>query len=403
MGKLTAKVVESLASPGTYEDGEGLRLVVKASGRKSWVLRYQLNSKRREAGLGSYPAVGLKDARIAAAGMRGKLHTGIDPLIERDRQKQESKETQKRETAKKTTFSTVAEDYIAAHRAGWKNAKHAQQWQNTLSTYAFPTIGHISPADIHTDHILQILTPIWTAKPETASRVRNRIELVLDSAKARGLRSGENPARWRGHLDKLLPRRSKVATVKHHSALPWQELPAFMAAISSREGLAFRAMELCILTATRTSETLNATWEEFDLKAGVWTIPGERMKTGKAHRVPLSPQVLSLLKSLPKIEGNPNLFPGERQGRPLSNMSMLMGLRRMNRDDLTMHGFRSCFRDWCAEATAHPREVAEHALAHVISNQSEAAYFRSDLFAKRQMLMQDWADFALQGRSKNEN
>jgi integrase len=398
VGKLTVKIVENLTAPGTYEDGDGLRLVVKSSGRKSWVLRYQLNGRRREAGLGAYPAVGLKDARVAAAEMRAKIHEGADPLFERERQKQESKEKQKREAVKKATFSTVAEDYIAAHRAGWKNAKHAQQWQNTLSTYAFPTIGHISPADIHTDHILQILTPIWTAKPETASRVRNRIELVLDSAKARGLRNGENPARWRGHLDKLLPKRSKVASVKHHSTLPWPDLPEFMAQISAREGLAFRAMELCILTATRTSETLNATWDEFDLKAGIWNVPAERMKTNRAHRIPLAPQVLSLLKSLPKIEENPYLFPGERQGRPLSNMAMLMALRRMDRGDLTVHGFRSCFRDWAAEATTHSRETAEEALAHTLNNAVEAAYRRGDLFAKRQTLMQDWADYAFQQR-----
>ncbi len=397
MGRLTAKLVESLASAGTYEDGDGLRLVVKASGRKSWVLRYQLNGKRREAGLGSFPAVGLKDARIAAGALRGKIHAGIDPLDERHRQKEESRESLKHDAAKKITFSAVANDYINAHRAGWKNAKHAQQWNNTLTTYAFPVIGDLSPAEIETRHILEILQAIWSTKPETASRVRNRIELVLDSAKARDLRSGENPARWRGHLDKLLPKRSKVATVRHHSALPWQELPAFMAEISGREGLAFRAMELTILTAARTSEVLNARWDEFDLINNTWTIPAERMKAGKAHRIPLVTEVIALINRLRLLANSgPFLFPGERQGRPLSNMSMLMGLRRMNREDLTMHGFRSCFRDWAAEATAYPREVAEHALAHVVSNSTEAAYFRSDLFAKRRALMDEWAIFATQ-------
>jgi integrase len=396
VGKLTVKIVENLTAPGTYEDGSGLRLVVKASGRKSWVWRYQIEGKRRELGLGGFPTVGLKDARIAAAEMRAKIHAGKDPLVEREIQREESKATHNREVAKKIVFSTVADDYISAHRAGWKNAKHAQQWRNTISTHAFAVIGHLAPAEIETSHILQVLQPIWNSKPETATRLRSRLELILDSAKARGLRGGENPSRWRGHLDKLLPKRSKIAAVKHYAALPWLELPAFMSDISIRAGLAFRAMQLTILTATRTSEVLNASWDEFDLKTGTWAIPGERMKTGKPHRIPLAPQVVDLLKSLPRIDGSPFLFPGEREGRPLSSMSMLMGLRRMNRGDLTMHGFRSCFRDWAAEATTHPREVAEHALAHTVSNKSEAAYFRSDLFEKRRALMADWAAFATQ-------
>ncbi|MGE6992107.1 tyrosine-type recombinase/integrase [Pseudomonas sp. NPDC047961] len=294
------------------------------------------------------------------------------------------------------TFKKVATDYIAAHRAGWKNVKHAQQWENTLATYAEPVIGHLPAAEVSTAHVLEILQPIWITKTETASRVRNRIELILDAAKARGLRDGENPARWRGHLDKLLPKRAKVRAVEHHTALPWPDLPAFMDGLAKHDALSYAAIRLTILTACRTSEVLGATWDEVDLESHTWTIPAARMKAGKDHRVPLSDAALKVLGSLPRIDGSPYLFPGARQGRPLSNLAMLMGLRRMGRGNLTMHGFRSTFRDWAAERTQYPREVCEMALAHKIAEGAEAAYWRGDIFEKRRALMADWAKYATQ-------
>lgn len=397
MGKLTAKEVEKITKPGKYDDGDGLRLVVSRGGGKRWVLRYQIHGRRREMGLGRLEDVGLKSARAEAGAQRKLLLAGLDPIEERKMAQRERAAS----PSDAPTFRDMAASYIESHRGGWKSAKHAQQWQNTLGQYAHPVIGDLLPADVNTDHILRILQPIWLSKPETASRVRNRVELVLDAAKAKGLRDGENPARWRGHLDKLLPKRSRVRAVKHHSALPWTELPEFMREIARREGLAFRAMELAILTATRTSEVLGATWEEIDFKAAAWTIPGERMKAGKAHRVPLAPPVVALLEALPRIDDSPHLFPGQRKGRPLSNMSMLMALRRMGRGDLTVHGFRSTFRDWAGEATPHPRDVCEQALAHSLGDSVEAAYRRGDLFAKRKTLMADWAAYATTAPADN--
>ncbi len=295
--------------------------------------------------------------------------------------------------ARAVTFKTVATDYIAAHRAGWKNIKHAQQWENTLATYAEPIIGHLPTYDVTTAHLLDILHPIWTEKPETASRVRNRIELVLDAAKARGLREGENPARWRGHLDKLLPKRSKVRAVKSHAAMPWADLPAFMVQLATVEASSARALELTILTACRTSEVLNAKWDEIDHETRTWTIPAERMKAGKAHRVPLADAALAVLDALPR-ERSAFLFPGMKPGKPLSNLAMTMTMRRMNMGHLTVHGFRSTFRDWAAERTHYPREVCEMALAHKIAAGAEAAYWRGDIFEKRRALMIDWAQYA---------
>ncbi|MGY8812721.1 MAG: tyrosine-type recombinase/integrase [Pseudomonadales bacterium] len=389
--KLKSKQVENLAEPGTYEDGNGLRLVVSKTGRKSWVFRYQINSKRREMGLGKYPGRSLENARNDAADARRQISAGTDPIEAANAEREAKQAAAMIEAAKKITFDNVAADYIAAHRPGWKNAKHAQQWENTLNTYASPFIGKLSPGDIATEHVLKVLQPIWTTKPETASRVRNRIELVLDAAKARRLREGENPARWRGHLDKLLPKREKVQAVKHHAALPWSELPAFMAKLRKMDKVTFKAMQMTILTACRTSEVLGATWDEIDLKARVWTVPAERMKMRKEHRVPLADALVALLEQLSRHDDNPHLFPGMKAGKPLSNMAMLMGLRHIKRTDLTMHGFRSTFRDWAGECTPHPRDVCEQALAHSLGNAVEAAYRRGDLFEKRRALMDDWA------------
>jgi len=397
MGKLNAKQVENLTEPGTYDDGDGLRLMVKASGSKSWVFRYQFQGKRRDMGLGSFPALSLKAARLAVADHRRTMANGIDPMAARDTER----EAQRQLAAKRITFDAVAAEYIASHRAGWKNAKHAQQWENTLATYAEPIIGHLPASEVTTAHILEILQPIWTEKTETANRLRNRIELVLDAAKARGLRDGENPARWRGHLDKLLPKRTKVRAIEHHPALPWPELPAFMTELAKHEELTYKAMRLTILTACRTSEVLGATWTEVDLETRTWTIPAPRMKARKEHRVPLSDAAIDVLNSLPRIAGSPYLFPSTRQGKHLSNMAMLMGLRRMNREDLTMHGFRSTFRDWAGEHTNYPREVCEMALAHKIADGAEAAYWRGDIFEKRRALMADWGQYATTAPAEN--
>jgi integrase len=383
-------------------DGDGLYLKLGRTGRASWIFRYKLAGKSRDMGLGRHPEVSLSVAREKAADARKLSKSGIDPLTSRDEEmerqrleKEADRLVQDAVRAKATTFKEVALDYIAAHRAGWRNAKHAQQWENTLATYAFKVIGDLPTQEIGIEHVLKILKPIWTGKPETASRLRSRIELVLDAAKARELREGENPARWRGHLDKLLPARSKIRAVKHHAAMPWTELPAFMATLGKVEELSFKALRFTILTACRTREVLESTWAEIDVAAGVWIIPASRMKAVKEHRVPLSKAALDLLAALPRVEGNNYLFPGARKKRPLSNMAMLMALRRINRNDLTTHGFRSTFRDWASEVTHYPREVCEQALAHAIENAVEAAYCRGDLSEKRRRLMDDWAGYAM--------
>lgn len=394
MGKLNPAQVKNLAESGTYEDGQGLRFVVKASGKKYWVLRYQLEGKRREMGLGAFPLVSLKEARDAAYEKRQLLTKGIDPLARRDEEALAKKRETQQKLARSVTFKALALEYIETHRAGWKNAKHGQQWENTLITYAYPFIGDLPAEEITTEHMLQVLRPIWEAKAETASRVRNRIEMVLDAAKARGLRKGENPARWRGHLDKLLPPRGKVQTVVHHPALPWAQMPEFMKMLMLREELSSRAIVLTILTACRTSEVLGATWAEVDLKNKAWKIPAARMKAGKEHRVPLSEVACELIRGLKQFAGSAYLFPGAKSGSHLSNTSMLMALRRMNRTDLTVHGFRSTFRDWAAESTHYPREVCEQALAHIRQDKAEAAYFRGDLFEKRRAMMDEWAQYA---------
>lgn len=406
MGKLTAKQIENLTAPGTYEDGDGLRLLIKPSGKKYWVLRFQLSGKRREMGLGTYPAVGLKEVRQKSSDKRRLLRDGIDPLQARDEEREALVAAELKRKSKSITFRDVSVDYIEAHRSGWKNVKHAQQWTNTLATYASPIIGDLATNQITTEHILEILKPIWSSKAETASRVRNRIELVLDAAKARGLREGENPARWRGHLDKLLPPSSKAKRTQNHPALPYSELSRFIETLNSIEGQSAYALKMAILTACRTSEVLGADWSEIDLKAKLWSIPAERMKAGRVHTVPLSDAVIKLLQALPRFQDSSLLFPGARKGRPISNMAMLMTLRRMDQKDIeeggkgwrdssdrviTAHGFRSTFRDWAAEQTNYAREVCEMALAHVVANGAEAAYWRSDLLEKRRALMSDWA------------
>jgi integrase len=308
--------------------------------------------------------------------------------------------------AKVITFKAAAEKYIAAHRAGWATAKHAAQMEGDAHHlyYAEPIIGALPVQAIETGLVMKVLDPIWTAKPETAGRVRQRVEAVLDWAKVRGYREGENPARWKGHLDVLLPARAKVRQVEHHAALPYAEMGEFMAALVEQEGASARALEFAILTAARTGETLGATWSEIDFDGKVWTIPAKRMKAGKEHRVPLSSRVVEIVRSMKELAGqnvpaDAFVFPGARRGRPLSNMAFLMLLRRMRRDHLTAHGFRSTFRDWAAERTSYPSEVAEMALAHSVSDKVEAAYRRGDLFEKRRRLMDEWAKYSCMARS----
>lgn len=392
--KLTPLGVERLKIAGLYGDGAGLWLKVTPGGSKSWILRYTSSGRERWAGLGPYPDVGLADARERAADYRKKVRAGIDPIDE----KHEQDATTRAARAKSVTFDWCAGEYIKAHRAGWKNPKHIDQWTNTIATYASPIIGKLDVAKIETGHIMRVLQDddLWTTKAETASRVRGRIESVLDWATTRKFRTGENPARWKGHLDNLLPHRSKIQKVKHHAALPWMETGAFMTDLRKQAGIGARALEFAILTAARSGEVRGMTWREVDLDAGIWVIPGDRMKVGNEHRVPMTAQTIKLLLAI-KGETSPKaddlVFPGMRSGKPLSDMSLTAVLKRMNRSDLTAHGFRSTFRDWAAESTSYPSEMAEMALAHTVSDKVEAAYRRGDMFEKRRRMMADWAAF----------
>jgi integrase len=373
------------AGPGFYCDGGGLYLQVAASGSRSWIFRYTLAGKPREMGLGSIATFTLAEARARATAQRQLLADGVDPL----QVKHSTHLARRMANANVITFDKAAADFIAGNESGWRNAKYGDQWRNTLATYASPVIGTMPVSLITTAHILRILQPIWSTKTETATRIRGRLEKVLDWAKVQGYRTGDNPAAWRGHLSEVLPKPSKVAGAGHHAALPWSEVGAFMRDLRAMPGAAALAAELIILTATRTSEVLNATWAEFDLDAGLWVIPKERMKGFREHRVPLSEPLIRILRNHPH-QGD-YVFPG-KPSKPLSNMACLALLKRMGRADLTMHGFRSTFRDWSAEATAYTRDVCEMALAHAIEDKSEAAYRRGDLLEKRRELMTAWAE-----------
>ena len=389
IGKLTALAVAREKRPGYFGDGGGLYLQVSAGGAKSWVFRFKVEGRTREMGLGPLHAITLAEARDAATECRRLRFQGIDPIEARKAERQQAR----LEAAKGMTFRACAERYIDAHKAGWRNPKHALQWASTLATYAYPVFGDLPVKAIDVSLVMKAIEPIWATKTETASRLRGRIESVLDWATARGYRQGENPARWRGHLDNLLPKRAKVQRVQHHPALPYSEITAFMQALRSQQGMAALALEFLILTATRTSETINARWDEIDLAAKLWIIPAGRIKAGKEHRVPLSAPALALLGRLAEARTGEFVFPGGKAGKPLSTAAMTALLKRMGRGDITTHGFRSCFRDWAAEQTNHPREVAEMALAHTIGDKVEAAYRRGDLFEKRSLLMADWARF----------
>lgn len=393
--KLVARQVQTVG-PGKYEDGKGLRLVVSPAGSRKWVLRLTIDGKRREMGLGSYPDVSLSEARDKAAQARRMALGGQDPIAAR-----------KVEPEKVPTFEQAAERYIDAHAAGWRNAKHAAQWVSTLDTYAAPIIGDKPVDQITTEHVLQVLRPIWTTKTETAKRVQGRVENVLDWATAMKYRTGDNPARWRGHLDMLLAAPGKVKLVEHHPAMPYGGVPGFMGELEGMGSVSALALRFLILTACRTGEVVGACWDEVDLEASVWTIPASRMKAGREHRVPLSKPALAVLEALPRISGTPYLFPGTRHGRPLSNMALLQLMRGMGygvngtRGDYVPHGFRSAFRDWSGEVSSFPRDVCEMALAHVIENRVEAAYRRGDLMDKRRLMMEAWAQYVVPAEVSN--
>ena len=377
------------AKAGRHADGAGLHLLVKESGARSWVYRFMLKGKSRDVGLGAAGADGisLADARHLATLLRLKVKAGIDPLEEREEKAAATLAAAQAAKVAGITFRTVAEMYIGANEASWRNDKHRQQWRNTLASYVYPVIGELPVADVGTDHVLEILEPIWEKKPETASRVRGRIETILDAAKARKYRVGENPARMRGHISQLLPARS-LLTRGHHKAMAYTDIPALISDLRQKAAMAARALEFVILTGTRTSKVLGATWSEIDLGNATWTIPASRMKAHKVHRVPLSPRAVELLMSLKSL-GHEFVFPADKGGR-LSTMAMSMLLRRMKLD-CTVHGFRSSFRDWAAERTDFAHELCEMALAHAISNKSEAAYRRGDMLERRRPLMIDWA------------
>jgi integrase len=387
--KLSALAVARAKEPGYYGDGAGLYLQVSKSGTKSWIFRFTFRGKAREMGLGALHTVSLALARESARQHRLTIRDGKDPLEIRIADRLDAS----LERAKAMTFDDCAKAYIAAHRGSWKSAKHAAQWESTLATYAGPTIGALPVAAVDTALVVKVLEPIWQKKTETATRLRGRIESILDWATVSHFRTGENPARWRGHLDNLLANPSKVTRVVHHAALPWAELGAFMVELRQRQGVAARAVEFGILTAARSGEVRGACWSEIDLDGAMWTVPGERMKAGREHRVPLSTEVVDLLRRLPRL--GEIVFPGAKHESALSDMSLTAVLRRMGRAEITMHGFRSTFRDWCAESVGNsfPREVCEHALAHSLPDKVEAAYRRGDLIEKRKVLMQVWADY----------
>lgn len=390
MGKMTSLGVKRLVAPGRHGDGGGLWLQVRDAERRSWLFRYTFHGKTREMGLGALADMPLAEARDAATACRRLVRDGIDPIEQRRDVK-----AAELAAANLHTFQDVATLYIASHEAGWRNTKHAMQWTATLTAYAYPKFGDVAVRKVGVADVLRAVEPIWQDKPETASRVRGRIQAVLDYATAQGWRTGDNPARWRGHLSNLLPARNKVAAVEHHAALPWSEVAAFMAQVTAKPGTAALALRFVILTACRTGEAIGATWGEFDTANKSWTIPGGRMKAGGEHRVPLSKPALAVLDQMKPAASSPRdfVFPGPGKAGHLSNMALAVLLRRMGRDDITVHGFRSSFRDWASEATAYSREVAEMALAHTLKDKTEAAYRRGDLFAKRAEMMAEWAAF----------
>ncbi len=394
--KLTLKAYQA-KQPGKYADGSGLYVEVREDKPLRFSLRYMLDGKSREMGLGTLKDISLADVRDRAEDFREKLRKGIDPLDERRltkaRERAERLEREKTSAQDKATFSVVAEEYLKAKSHEWSNAKHRQQWANTLQQYAYPIIGEKPVRDIVREDVLKILEPHWLTKNETMTRVRQRVEAIINYAIVKEYREAANPAEWKSNLKLLLPDPSKVqnSSKRHHPALDYEQMPAFMSALREMPGDAAKALRLTILTAARTSEVLQANRTEFDLKKRIWTVPASRMKAGIQHRVALSNAAIDLIQSIPETSNY--LFPGAREGRPLSNTAMLGVLKRMERSDLTVHGFRSTFRDWIAEKTSFPARVAEVALAHQLKDEAQKAYQRRDLIAKRFELMEAWSSY----------
>jgi len=392
IGKLAPSAVQKTTKPGRYADGGGLYLVVTRGGTRSWAFRFTVAGRAHEMGLGPAHTVGLADAREKARQCRRQLLDGTDPLAQR--------REAKAPPVASLTFGEVAELYLAAHAPGWRSVVHERQWRNSLRDHVLPTLGGMSVAAIDTGAVMRVLEPIWASKPETASRARQRMESILDYAAARGWRNGDNPARWKGHLANLLPAPGRVKPLVHHPAMRWQDVPAFVASLASRQGMAARALLYTVLTAARSGEARGATWGELDLANAIWTLPGARMKAGQAHRVPLSAAVLALLPRHPE-EAQPDtlVFPGGKDGNPLSDVA----LSRLLPPGVTVHGFRSTFRDWAGETTQHPREVVEMALAHRLGDAVEQAYARGDLFKKRRALMDTWAEYCLNCKAEHSS
>lgn len=389
--RLNALAVSQARAPGIYPDGDGLYLQVARTGSKSWIFRYRLNGRKtpRDMGLGPVRLVSLSEARGKAQEARRLLLEKIDPL----EQRRQERAQRAADAAGTISFREAADRYVKSRAPGWKNDKHKDQWETTLERYVHPVVGTLSVNLVEVGHVMKVLEPIWTVKTETASRVRGRIEAVLDWATAHGYRKGDNPARWKGQLEVLLPAPAKVARVKHHPALPYKELPDFIQLLRNQEGVGALALEFTILTAARTGETIGASWEEMDITERVWIVPAERIKAGREHRVPLSYRTVEILLIMRDMRVSDFVFPGLRKGKPLSNMTMLGVLKRMGCGYLTTHGFRSSFRDWAAECTNYPGEMAEMALAHTIGNKVEAAYRRGDLFDRRRQMMRDFAAY----------
>lgn len=383
INRLTARSVASINTPGRHSDGAGLYLIVDKSGAKRWAFLFRQSGRLREMGLGGVNAVSLSDARSKAQVIRSQVTEGLDPIAERRKVAQAETNI--------PTFSAFAIDFLDSIESGFRNEKHRKQWRMTLTDYA-ALIASTPVDEVTTDQVLAILSPIWLTKHETASRLRGRIERVLDAAKAKGLREGENPARWRGHLSLLLPKKPSLQR-GHHAALPYKDAPDFFSKLKSNDSISSLGLQFLILTASRTSEVSQARWEELNLEAKVWSLPAERMKAGRPHRVPLSDVAMKIVQTMRAAKSGPFVFPGQSPKKPLSNMAFSMLLRRMKRNDITVHGFRSTFRDWAAEQTDHSREVAEAALAHVVGDATERAYRRGDALEKRRALLADWADF----------
>jgi integrase len=402
INRLTDRTIRAAKSPDGKQkrlaDGQGLYLRISTYGTKDWVLRYMLDGVRRDMGLGAFPTTSLDDARRKAADARKAIRDhGVDPIDARDA----AKATRKVEKAKMLTFRQCAEACIKAKAPTWKSDKHAAQWTATLDTYAFPLIGDLPVAAVDAELVRQVLAPIWTTKAETASRLRGRIETVLNWAKAAKLRSGENPAAWQGNLDSLLGGRSKAATKKHHAALPYKEIGNFMETLRGQNSIGAKALQFTILTASRTNEVLGARWSEIDLEEKMWIVPPDRMKAAREHRVALSDAAVAIISEMAQGNVGEFVFPSAKANRPLSNMVFLMALKRMGRGDLTAHGFRSTFRDWVSERTGFPAEVAEMALAHIVSDKTERAYRRGDLLGKRYELMEQWAAYCAMPMAAN--